>query len=375
MVRPTLVVFLGGLGGSPVEEMVGGARRAATLDSIDAALASGGVDGAVLVTDDPTCRVDAPGVTVHLDDGPFHFGRRLADVLRRYSPQAVVYLGGGSLPLFAPAGFAAVASALEGDGVLVTNNVFSSDLVGFPVTEAALAVIERSDSDNSLARALAEGADLRINALPRTLASQFDIDGPTDLAVLALTGLGGPRLRLYLEALELEVEPYRRVLSLFVDPKAQVVVAGRVGSHAWQYLERETACRVRLFAEERGMQADGRAEAGMARSLMGFYLEAVGVQRFFASLAELGDAAFIDTRVLLAHLRLDACRADRFLSDMRRWREVREPLLREFTRGAAEAPLPVLLGGHSLVCGGLMALNEFAWQEHERAAPFQDGAG
>jgi len=26
----------------------------------------------------------------------------------------------------------------------------------------------------------------------------------------------------------------------------------------------------------------------------------------------------------------------------------------------------VLLGGHSLVSGGLMALNEFAWRERER---------
>ena len=114
------------------------------------------------------------------------------------------------------------------------------------------------------------------------------------------------------------------------------------------------------------MEADGRAVEGEARSLLGFFLEEVGPQRTFGALAELGDAAIIDTRVLLAHLRLETTRSDRFLSDLGRWREVREPLLRDFTRAAAEASIPALLGGHSLVCGGLMALNEFAWRQREQ---------
>ena len=363
--RPTLVVFLGGLGGSPIEEMVGGACRAAALDSSEAALGSGAFAGAVLVTDDSGCP-SLPGVTLHFDDGPFHFGHRLAEVLRRHSLDAVVYLGGGSVPLFTGEDFAAVVRALERDEVLVTNNPFSSDMAAFRAKGAVLAAIEAVGSDNALSRALAGGGGLAVEALPRTVASQFDIDGPTDLAVLCLTGLGGPRLRPYVRGLDLDLTRYRRVLPLLVDARAQVVVAGRVGSHAWRYLERETACRVRLFAEERGMQADGRAQGGTTRSLLGFLLEAVGVQRFFAALAELGDAAFIDTRVLLAHLGVNASRADRFLSDMGHWQEIQEPFLREFTRGAVEAPIPVLLGGHSLVSGGLMALNEFAWQEHDK---------
>jgi hypothetical protein len=151
------------------------------------------------------------------------------------------------------------------------------------------------------------------------------------------------------------------VLPLFVDQTKQLLVAGRVGTHAWLYLERETACRVRLFAEERGMEADGRASDGSARSLLGYHMEAVGLERFFETLAELGDAAFIDTRVLLAHKRVEATREDRFLSDLGRWQEISDPFLRDFTRAALEAPIPVLLGGHSLMSGGLMALNENAW--------------
>ena len=114
------------------------------------------------------------------------------------------------------------------------------------------------------------------------------------------------------------------------------------------------------------MQADGRLEAGQVRSLLGFYLAEVGPGPFFATLAQLGDAAFIDTRVLLAHLGLAASRRDRFLSDLGSPGDIGEPFLRDFTEAALAAPIPVLLGGHSLVSGGLMALIEFAWREHDK---------
>ncbi len=114
------------------------------------------------------------------------------------------------------------------------------------------------------------------------------------------------------------------------------------------------------------MQADGRVGGGEARSLVGFYLAAVGVQRFFATLAELADAAFLDSRVILAHLGLQPSRADRFLSDLGRHEDVEDPFLRELTEGAAGAAIPVALGGHSVMAGGLMALIEHAWREYDR---------
>jgi hypothetical protein len=362
---PSLVVFLGGLGHSPLERTVAGARAAAALDSVEAALTAG-YAAAILATDGATELPPMPdGVTVDVDGGPFRFGERLADVVRRHRLERVVYLGGGSLPLLAVADFRHVAQLLAA-GAVVTNNQFSSDLVAFPA--GTLGGIELPERDNRLARDLGEGAGLALRVLPRTVASLLDIDGPTDLAVLALTGAGGPRLRPYLAALDLDLNRYRRVLPLLTDRAAQITVAGRVGSHAWPYLESETACRVRLFAEERGMDADGRAAAGAARSLLGYYLEQVGPARLFATLAELGEAAIIDSRVLLAHLRVDASREDRFLSDLGRWREIGEPSLRELTRAAMEAAVPVLLGGHSLLSGGLMALNELAWRQVETAS-------
>ena len=379
---PALVIFYGGRGDSPAERTVDDARLAAALDLAAAASLGGsglsltgergGVERIILVTDEPDLAVDVPGLEVDSSAEPFHFGQRLADVVRRRQLDSVIYAGAGSVPLFAADDFREVVSRLT-RGVIVTNNSFSSDLVAFPANERALAAVERVERDNALARAFNE-AGLPVDELPRTVATQMDIDSPSDLLVLALTGDGGPRLRRHIAGLAPNTAAYQRTLPLFTDRASQIVVAGRVGSHSWAYLERETACRVRLFAEERGMEADGRAQAGpdgppsggAARSLLGFFLESVGLDRFFQTLSELGDAAFIDTRVLLGHKRIAASREDRFLSDLGEANAISDPFLRDFTRSALAAPLPVLLGGHSLMSGGLMALNEYAWALSER---------
>ena len=364
---PTLVAFLGGLSGSPLEEMLAAARRAATLDSLERALSTGAFASAILVADSRQGLAELPpGVVVDVDAEAFHFGRRLAGVIDRFGLEKPLYFSGGSVPLLSAQEFVGIAQELgPGDGLVITNNLYSADLVAFSPGEA-LRKIKLPDSDNPLARLLAEQAGLAPRPLPRSVSSQFDIDSPSDLAILTLMGGAGPRLQSLLDDWRLDVASYRGVLGYFTDPTTQVLVAGRAGSQVWQYLERETACRVRFFAEERGMQAEGRLGGGQARSLLGFYLAEVGVERFFATLAELADAAFLDSRVLLAHLGIEASRADRFLSDIGRHEEIEEPFLRQFTEAARRAPIPVLLGGHSLVSGGLMALVEYAWQEHDR---------
>ncbi len=70
--------------------------------------------------------------------------------------------------------------------------------------------------------------------------------------------------------------------------------------------------------------------------------------------------------MLLAHKRISASREDRFLSDQGAADAISEPFLRVFTRSALGATITVLLGGHSLMSGGLMALNEHAWALGER---------
>ena len=68
------------------------------------------------------------------------------------------------------------------------------------------------------------------------------------------------------------------------------------------------------------------------------------------------DAAVIDTRPLFAFFGLDPGEHDRFYSDLGEWEQVQDPWIRDFTKRAREASIPVLLGGHTLVFGGLWVI-------------------
>jgi hypothetical protein len=167
-------------------------------------MGTGAFDGAILVTDGETPSPDVPGVELDTDAAPFHFGRRLADVIRRHEPASVVYMGGGSLPLLPPRAFADIAESLSGE-VVVTNNAYSSDLVAFPLVPwlraPALSAFSASSRPSVVITPwpVPSGVPVSCRTPPRTIETQFDIDSPTDLAVLSLAQAGGPRLRAYLD--------------------------------------------------------------------------------------------------------------------------------------------------------------------------------
>ncbi len=371
---PALVLFCGGMGGSAIEEVLAGALRASALDLLDEALATGAFDFAVVVADAPSAAVFEgrlpPGVVLDVDEAgeAFHFGRRLSQIIARYDLARPVYVGCG-LPLLKGDELAAVAQGLRSaeQPVVIANNFFSADLLGFWPGSIS-AEIELPNNDRILPRLLSFEHGFLNNALPRTMANQFDLDSTGDLAVLAYAGGAGPHLTAYLKTAPLDISRLAQASRLFTDRKAEVLVAGRVGSTVWQYLEAETACRVRMYSEERGMLAAGRDVTGEARSLLAFHLQVVGPQRFFEELAQMVHGAFIDTRPLLAHLGIQPSREDRFLSDAMTAEGIGDPWLREFTAAAAEAPIPVVLGGSSLVTSGVQLLSEAAWREHDAGA-------
>jgi hypothetical protein len=153
MTRPTLITFLGGLGHTPAERLVADARRAAARDTIEAALSTGAYHNVIFPTDDFENIPDLPDLQIDLDAAPFHFGRRLADLIALTRIERVVYLGGGSVPLFGPDDFRDLAAQIT-DDTAITNNAFSSDLVAFPIREGVLEAIAPLERDNALARAL-----------------------------------------------------------------------------------------------------------------------------------------------------------------------------------------------------------------------------
>lgn len=357
----SLVIFEGGPAGSWVERMLAELRQAIVLDTIARAGACGAIERIVVVTDreELAGRAARMGAEVDRDQGehrPFHFGRRLAQLVRARRLDRVIYMSGGLGALATPDDLGWIARELaRRERVVIANNVHSADLVAFAPADA-LERIDLPSLDNSLAMALSLGAGLELVHPPRTLGLHFDIDTPTDALVLGVHPGTGPAVREWLARHPLDrsrVEAVRRILD---DPAADLLLFGRIGAPLFFYLDDRTRCRLRVISEERGMKSLGRDRRGEAVSVLGYLWESVGDRGLFERLGRVAAAALLDTRVLFAHRRWEVSQSDRFLSDLGVWEEIRHPGVRAFTRAAAQAPLPVLLGGHSLVSGGIWAL-------------------
>ncbi|MBN1641987.1 MAG: hypothetical protein JXA09_12200 [Anaerolineae bacterium] len=367
MRRVDAVIMNGSGGEGGAVAFVDGARRALTLDLVDKVRAAAAFDSIVVSTNDALLVDCLAGTEVVVardaPDEAFHFGAWLARLIDAHGMQGVVYLGGGCAPLLSVETLVQMAERLRvGDGVVLCNNFYSVDFCAFAPAAALLATTP-PPTDNALGWTLKEEAGLRAEELPRSVATAFDVDTPTDLMALALHPDVTPRTRAYLAQCAPDTSRLERAIQVFVDRQGEALVAGRVGSRLLAYLERETACRTRVFSEERGMRADGRLARGEVRSLLGMHLEATGVTRFFADvIPQLGDAAFLDDRVMWAHHGVWPATGDRFSSDLMLPAEIADPYVRAFTEAAMACPVPVVLGGHSLVSGGLPVLVEAAWR-------------
>src|SRR5690554_1178696 len=95
---PGLLLFCGGMGGSEVEDAFAEALRECALDTLAEAEASGTFERLILVADEASARhLEArlpAGTVVDADTPgePWHFGRRLAGVVRRYGLERPVYV-------------------------------------------------------------------------------------------------------------------------------------------------------------------------------------------------------------------------------------------------------------------------------------------
>lgn len=363
MPEVTLLIMTGVRQGSEAEQMMASAREAITQDLIERSLQVVGIHRVVLSTNSPQlARWAESRVQVEVDPPGklFHFGQRLRELAEQYCAQALLYLGGGSGALLSTQAIDELATRVgSAERILLTNNLYSTDFAAFAPADV-LHGLDLPAIDNDLGWTLAEKAGLVNQSLPRNAATQLDVDTPTDLMILSQHPGTGPHTRDVLGSLRLDTSHLTAALKVLMDRDGEVVVAGRASASMWEYLERSTACRVRVLAEERGMRASGRQKRGEVRSLLGFHYQQVGPARFFEHLAELGQAVFLDSRVIFAHLGLWPSASDRFNSDLRRPDCIENRQMREFTEAALNAPIPVVLGGHSLVSGGMYALVEAA---------------
>jgi len=304
------------------------------------------------------------GAVIEREERPFHFGRELKRVAARHGCQRLVVSGAGAGALLETSELRGMRERLEAaESLVLSNNYYSADLVGLaPVS--ALDAIDLPATDNPLPRLLHQQGGLRHAELARTAGTLLDVDTPADATVL----LRHPRcpepvraIPGWEEALGGRIDALMRIITT---PERELVVAGRVGAPVWSYLESQTACRVRMLAEERGMQAGGRDASGEARTALGYLYSLVGPHDFFARLAELGDGLVFDTRVLFVHQGWRPDAADRFASDLLEPERIRFGPLAAFTAAARDAGIPALLGGHALVSGVLWTMVEAAWSGH-----------
>ncbi len=354
------VVFEGGNSADPLVREMAAVRQQVVLDNLEKMAGVREIEEVVLVTcyRDLAEEARTIGTSVMLaDQHEFHFGFRLREVINSMGMEAVIYMGGAGVPLISPEDLRDIALSLKAKHqVVYLNNVQSADIIAF---SPALAIndIDPPDSDNLLGWLLGE-AGLEKNTLPALARLNFDLDTPTDMVILSLQSGTGARTKRALRLLSWPTGDVVTARDMLGVPMKEIVLVGRVGSGIISFINSNFQCRLRVFSEERGMKALGREKKGGVVSLLGFILEHIGPEAFFGYLSRAGDAAFIDSRVLMAHGGRKVSDSDRYNSDLCRPEQISDPMVKRFTEAAMQCPIPVVLGGHSLVCGGLWLLGE-----------------
>ncbi len=285
------------------------------------------------------------------------FGARLRGLVRAERPVGLVVLGSGAIPLASVRDLRDFVAAAGSEGrVALANNRYSADIVAIAGAAQALADLPDLPSDNALPRWLAEQGGYEVRDLRRRWRLAIDIDGPLDLVLT-----GGCDETEVADTYGIDLgrvsDAIAAVGSVAADPHAELLVTGRSSATTLAWLERNTAARTRAIVEERGLRTSVASQRAPA-SVLGLLLERDGPDSLGGHLGRLGDAAIVDTRVLLAH-RLGADEAgwpaagDRFASDLLLPDRIADPWLRTLTEAALKAPIPVLLGGHTLVGPGV----------------------
>jgi hypothetical protein len=282
------------------------------------------------------------------------FGARLRDLASGLGDGGLVILGSGAVPLATAADRRAFVAAAAGEtpGALA-NNRYSADIVAIARAREALTGIPDLATDNALPRWLEEVRAVPVRDLRGRWRLGVDIDGPLDLVLL------GRRWAAHLPVSDRTTATDRiaAIRAVAADPRAELVVAGRTSPSSLAWLEAHTAARTRALVEERGLRTSVAGQRPPS-SVLGGLLDHEGPEALGAVLSALGEAALVDTRVLLAHRlgpddRAWPPAADRFASDLLLADHVHDPWLRALTASAAAAPIPVLLGGHTLVGPGV----------------------
>jgi len=363
MKKVAAVIMHAPLGKSMGERLVEQGREASSRDLVTM-LHRAGMERIFFITCDKevACRLSRTEVRLLslAKEEPFHFGKSLKQIIDKERLDGLLYFGSGSGGLLTTDRVAGLISfAQRAKRGALFNNFYSCDFAAIAGAKDLLGAA-LPQIDNSLGFVLSD-LGFPCFALPCEVATQFDIDTPTDLLLLAAAEKGGEAMRAFLEEQRLAHPTIPPLIKRLVDRSAHVYLIGRINPATWAHFEREVACRTSGLIEGRGMRAYPNHEGILLQET----LQEMGIHRFFKLLSRLADAAIIDTRPLLSKGGALPPAADRFASDLFRPELIDDSLWREFTREAKAASIPILLGGHSLVSGGLYLLAEACWKDHD----------
>ena len=227
-------------------------------------------------------------------------------------------------------------------------------------------------SDNEIPKRLLEENSTEVVELARSSRSQFNIDVTADLVTLLLADAKGAKIQSFLQA---HSQLFRQAIQCqwsaaqhLTNKESQVLVYGRTSSRIWKYLETESASKIRIIGEERGL---GTAPPGHhPYSTLGDLIESKGAETFFTrTLPLMCDAAFIDLIPVLAYLHPDTTQEDRHAAFLMDESGIEHSGLRTIIRSINTSPIPIAIGGHTLVGSGIELLNQRAWDSIDGIRP------
>lgn len=363
----TLVITTGVQGNSQPEIILNRALEANTLDLLETADSIPEFDRKILISNsqrliNTSTRKHRNLITEHSTNN-FHFGNALFDLIKSHDIENLLYLGGGSGPLFEREDLKKIASFLaDTTGKLIANNFYSSDMLGISPAQDLLKV-DPPEKDNQLGW-LARDAGFEPHEMTRNAKTQLDLDTPADLIPLKISDRARGRLKDFLPSEGFENTKISDILPQFTDQNSRLIIGGRLGASTWSFIEKYAACHIDVISEGRGSYTSN--DNGDSGSLwLGKSLQELGPDSLIQFLGEKGTGLFLDTRVLFDFLGEWPSRKDRFSSDLLRPSEISVDYLRNLTRAARDYPKPVVLGGHSMISGSLYLLTDVAWELNE----------
>lgn len=357
MVRLSVVIFEGGKPRHELERQMFGVREAVVLDTCEKLISHRRISRVIVCSDRERLlgSADRIGAYVVNTQAGFNFARTLIDVVRQFEIDSLLYMGGSAAPLLREEDVEWMADQLETGDVVIANNALSADFIAVSPT-SVLSGIDLPVTDNFLGYLIWEAGFKRILTEERPWLG-FDLDTPTDYLILETQKGVGKRTAEALRGLDWPRDAVRESKEILSRPRPELFLAGRVGTDIVDFLNGHLKSRVRVLSEERGMKALGRDLKGEVCSLLAEFVDSMGPERFFDLVSRCCDAAFIDTRAAFSHwTRGEPSVNDRYNSDLFRWETIDNVKIREFTKAASGARVPVLLGGHTVVGGGLWSL-------------------